>query len=133
MLIARWLLAALLFAQGALAAYACPALTSALDSSAAIAQAAAMPADCDRMNQAGPMALDLDAPNICLAHCQSGQQSHDHPEAPTALPVMDNVLIVAVSDLGAWASSPAFCSGRCGRGRPRSRMYPASSGDSIPK
>jgi len=97
--VCRLLLGALLFTQGALAAYACPAGAGASDQNLA----AAMPADCDQM---GPnAAMDADTPNLCLAHCQSAQQSNDHPHAPTVQAVMINVLTIELPDLKAQAGS----------------------------
>ncbi len=97
--VCRLLLGALLFTQGALAAYACPASFDAPDQKLA----AAMPADCD---QKGPKSgMDADTPNLCLAHCQSGQQSNDHPYTPTVQAVMINVLTIELPDLKAQAAS----------------------------
>ena len=62
-----------------------------------------MPADCEQVGQMA--AKDLDTPNLCIAHCQSGQQSNVHSDAPTVLPVMASILIVALSDPNAHASS----------------------------
>jgi len=65
-----WLVALLLFAQWATAAYACPRLASdATPGTSAIAMAS-MP-DC-----AGRMpAMDPEQPQLCKAHCELGQQS----------------------------------------------------------
>ena len=73
------LLAAFLFAQGAVSVYACPGLVG---EPVAVEAAAPMP-DCDEM--AG---LDPAVPNLCLAHCQYGQATVDQsaqPSPPTAL------------------------------------------------
>ena len=97
------LLAVLLFVQGAVAAYACPALRGALDQPVAGTQKAAMPADCEQMD---PMAaMDSNTPNLCLAHCQAGQQSNGHADAPTVPPIMASILIVSLPDPEALASS----------------------------
>ena len=97
------LLALLLFAQGAVATYACPALMGARDQSAAETQMVAMPADCEQM---GPMAaMDSNTPNLCLAHCQSGQQSNGHADAPTVPSIMPSVFIISLPDPEALASS----------------------------
>ena len=95
-LVARLLLAALLFAQGALVAYACPGLTPALAVNPGISERAAMPADCAQMGDMS--AMDGSTPNLCVAHCQLGQQSTDHPDAPSLPPVMRNALYVATAD-----------------------------------
>jgi hypothetical protein len=90
--IARILLAAFLFAQWAVSAYACPELTGPVS-----APAAAEPMhDCDEM--AG---LDAGAPNLCLAHCQFGQQTFDHSAQPAAAPAAVPPLFVALPDLAA--------------------------------
>ena len=77
--IARVLLAAFLFAQGAVSVYACPGPG---EEPIAVAATASMP-DCDGMT-----GLDPAVPNLCLAHCQSGQMTVDqsaHPIPPAAL------------------------------------------------
>lgn len=70
-----WLVALLLYAQLATAAYACPRLETAMAGAAgtvgtASAAMAGMPG-CD-----GDMpALDPDQPQLCKAHCEAGQQT----------------------------------------------------------
>ncbi len=88
------LLSALLFAQAAVAAYACPALAQAAGQAAGMATAmtAAMPADCHHMAQSNPM--DTVTPNLCVAHCQEDPQRSDAPPAPTVPPAMLAVLYV---------------------------------------
>jgi hypothetical protein len=49
-------------------------------------------------------AMDSDTPNLCLTHCQAGQQSNGHADAPTVLPIMASVLIVSLPDVEALAS-----------------------------
>ena len=79
-LISRMLMGVLLFAQLAVASYACPGLRGmqSVSSDAGIAtlmaaagasldsQTAGMPPECDRM--------DPDAANLCAEHCRQGQQ-----------------------------------------------------------
>jgi len=91
--VCRLLLGALLFMQGAVAAYACPALSSALDQLPTANQLAAMPTDCEQIGQM--TAMDVVTPNLCLAHCQPSQQSNDHPQAPTVQPVVIGLVVVA--------------------------------------
>lgn len=82
--VGRVLIAALLFAQMMVAAYACPTLAPVgaaerLPTTAAkravetvpgsAQQVAGMPAGCDGMI--------LDSPNLCVAHCQAGDQNID--------------------------------------------------------
>jgi hypothetical protein len=88
-LVARLLLAVFVFAQGAVSAYACPGLSGTLN---APAVAEAMP-DCDRTT-----GLDPSAPNLCLAHCQSGQQTFDHSSQPSVAPADLGALVVSLSD-----------------------------------
>ena len=90
--VARWLVGVLLLAQMAVASYACPLLSAALQAGeapqavarqpAAQAMAAAMP-DCSEM--AG--ALDPGSANLCAEHCKYGQQSDQVPSLllPVAL------------------------------------------------
>jgi hypothetical protein len=69
---------ALLFAQVAVAAYACPALGERADTGGAdIAAMAGMP--CAEMMAAGEP-LDPEQPTLCMQHCQFGSTSHvvDH-------------------------------------------------------
>ena len=84
-MVSRGLVGVLLFAQMAIAAYACPGLSSALkidmEMSAALASqgesntgsgtAGTMGSDCDDM--AGSM--DPSSANLCAEHCKYGQQS----------------------------------------------------------
>lgn len=87
----RVLIAALLFAQMMVAAYACPVLASpgaverplyatatkaVGDLSKAASHAAGMPDGCDGMS--------LDSPNLCVAHCQAGDQNIDAAQTPAA-------------------------------------------------
>lgn len=82
-MVARWVVGALLFAQMAIAAYACPGLASAVTGDVQPGDAGAIPmtmteqmVDCDDM----PGAMDPASANLCAEHCKYGQQS-DH--APT--------------------------------------------------
>ena len=109
--ICRLLIGVLVFAQLAIAAYACPALAqlheaatdhpvvamadtgkaAALPSgtSDAPTEAAAMPPGCDQM--------DSSAPQLCAEHCRFGQQSADHAPAltvPAAVPTTLYILPV---------------------------------------
>jgi hypothetical protein len=87
----RGLIAALLYAQMMVAAYACPALAPAGAAerpptvaakqavgfvAGATQQVAAMPAGCDGM--------PIDSPNVCVAHCQAGDQNIDAAQTPVA-------------------------------------------------
>ena len=95
-LVARILLAAFVFAQGAVSAYACPELAGPVNA----------PAAAEAMHDCGEMAgLDASAPNLCLAHCQVGQQTFDHAAQPGAAPAVVPPLIVAVPDLDASETS----------------------------
>lgn len=80
-------LASMLFMQLALAAYVCPGAGSASAQVAAMAKSG-MP--CAQSMQPG---MDEQQPNLCLAHCQVGQQSADKYELPS--PVAMSALPVA--------------------------------------
>ena len=71
--IATVMVAVLLFAQAAVASYACPRLVGGAAAAAAAAALAntmdGMPADCD---ERGP-----DSANLCVEHCRFGQQTAD--------------------------------------------------------
>jgi hypothetical protein len=81
--LARFLIACLLFAQMAVAAYACP--QELIDSlSPAMAEMADMQ-DCPQMSQ-----HDKAVPSLCAEHCHPAQQLTPHanaPSVPMALPV----------------------------------------------
>jgi len=90
--ISRTLMGVLLFAQLAVAGYACPSLSAedsmslpnggvalamswaAADAPSAV-QPTGMPPGCDQM--------DPDAANLCAEHCRQGQQSADTAPAPS--------------------------------------------------
>ncbi|MEO8344178.1 MAG: hypothetical protein ABI607_00650 [Betaproteobacteria bacterium] len=92
----RALLAALLFAQGAIAAYACPALAGTMTPTLKPVSTVPMPPDCEHV--VSMAAADTDTPNLCQAHCQLGQQSNDHPAAPTVPPVVASILVIVLPD-----------------------------------
>ena len=70
--VARGLVGVMLFAQMAIAAYACPALSSAGAAEMQMPASFAVPMpDCDAMTGA----MDPSAANLCAEHCKSGQQS----------------------------------------------------------
>jgi len=96
----------LLFAQIAVAAYACPAMGNQADGLAS--DMAGMP--CAEMMAAGAQ-LDPEQPTLCMQHCQFGTVSHSVDHVPlvlapaTALPA---VLTISVDDrldrlLSSWA------------------------------
>jgi len=81
-LICQLLIGAILFAQMAVAAYACPAT---LHAGASVATSVdTMPADCDQMMGA----LDPAAPNLCSAHCHNDERSAQHADAPALPPAL---------------------------------------------
>ena len=83
-LLSRLLIAAILFAQLAVSAYACPSmLTSGVDAST-ITTADSVPMDCDQM--AGM--LDPAAPSLCAAHCHNHEQSAGHADSPMLPPAL---------------------------------------------
>ena len=78
--VARGLVGVLLFAQMAIAAYACPGLASAMASDmqrgdASVAAATVQMVNCDDM--VGTM--DPTSANLCAEHCKLGQQSDQAP------------------------------------------------------
>jgi len=83
--ICQLLIGAILIAQMAVAAYACPSLANFnVDATVATAYTTAMPVDCDQM--AG--GLDPAAPSLCSAHCHNHEQSADHADSPMLPPAM---------------------------------------------
>lgn len=92
--ICRMLIGVLLFAQFAVASYACPGLLA----MNVITPAVSMPAAADDAADPGPTAstamppgcgqMDQDAANLCAEHCRYGQQSADTAPVPVvAAPV----------------------------------------------
>ena len=80
--ICRLLIAAILFVQIAVSAYACPSLLKSSDRTATVATTDSMPKDCDQM--AGM--LDPAAPSLCYTHCHNHEQSADHADSPMLPP-----------------------------------------------
>lgn len=94
-------LCALLFAQTALAAYACPAVAKAAE----IAQMAEAGMPCA---ESPALAVDDEQPGLCHAHCRGEPPSADHYQLP-ALATLDQlgaVLTVASPPVLGGASSP---------------------------
>jgi hypothetical protein len=83
-------LSAMLFAQLAVSAYACPAISAAVES----AQAAHTP-PCH-----GSVSNDSDQPALCQAHCQDGQQNVNDLQ-PFALAAFVPAFIVTIIDSAA--------------------------------
>lgn len=77
----------LLFAQIATAFYACPYLNSASNVPPTVGVAAMV--DCDSMPATQ---LDKEQPNLCKAHCQFSQQSHDSKSTSGAQSFALNIL-----------------------------------------
>jgi hypothetical protein len=97
--IGRMLMAAIVFAQISVAAYACPGQPK-LDAAAIIETVSAdMPGDCNHMTRA----LDRDAPNLCAAHCHNDEQSSNHAAVPDLPPGLFSTLYWLT------AATPATC------------------------
>jgi len=98
--VSRMLIGVLLFAQFAVAGYACPGLSGmssmpmandamvrasdAATGAAVAAKPAEMAPGCDQMDQ--------DAANLCLEHCRHGQQSADTAPVPVVLAAIPTLL-----------------------------------------
>jgi len=95
----------LLFAQMAIAAYACPNASSAMpegQGTRSQPQAMVAPTGADHSEKVSPtMApnaaqampadfgqVDIEAPNLCAEHCKQGQQSADHTPSPAVAPAL---------------------------------------------
>lgn len=96
--VARGLVGVLLMAQMAIAAYACPALSSGATGNMQMPPTSASPDDRDQVDVGMPMAqssncddmagaMDATSPNLCAEHCKYGQQSDKAPtlNAPAAV------------------------------------------------
>lgn len=89
--IARLLIGVLVYAQVAVAAYACPVMSTGSVSGdaghpALMGQGAASATSFDGMP--GGSRFDPSQPNLCAAHCQTGQQNVDGKPAPTVPPAL---------------------------------------------
>ena len=82
--VCQLLIGAILFAQIAVAAYACPMLNKRTAEAKTRVATVSMPVDCDQM--AGM--LDPAAPSLCYAYCHNHEQSADHADAPALPPAM---------------------------------------------
>lgn len=110
--ICRVLIGVLLFAQFAVAAYACPGLSASGGMTAVLAAHPDAPMDavkasrCDEMGQ-----MDSSAPNVCLEHCRAGHHSSDTAPAPIVAAMTPALLYVLPTDLepvaGSLPSAPA--------------------------
>lgn len=117
--ICRALIGVLLFAQLAVAAYACPVpgtqsalMTGAMSASVATVQDPSMDSvkaagTCDQMGQ-----MDSSSPNLCLEHCRAGHQSSDTAPAPIVTAMSPALLYVLPTGLepvtGSSPSLPAM-------------------------
>ena len=117
--ICRVLIGVLLFAQLAVATYACPAfgtksapmsgqmvtaVDAVQDSSMGFTKAVSA---CDQMGQ-----MDPSSPNLCLEHCRAGHQSSDTAPAPIVAAMSPALLYVLPTELepvtGSSSSLPAM-------------------------
>ncbi len=94
--ICRILIGVVLFAQMAVAAYACPAMSMTTGASVE-AMASMVDAGDDGVSPcpvgSGPM--DMDLPNLCAAHCQFGEQTADpSPVLAVPAPVLAGFYVV---------------------------------------
>lgn len=80
----------LLFSQLAVASYACPNL---LGDTVQQVSATPMPG-CTGM-------MDMGQPSLCQAHCDTGHQSLDTPDAPQVAPFLARELALVLPDIAA--------------------------------
>lgn len=98
--ISRLLIGVLLFAQFAVAGYACPSLSgmkAMADDGAMSSMAMASQTTGDAREQSAAMGpncdqLDQDAANLCAEHCHFGQQSADTASVPVVLAAIPTFL-----------------------------------------
>ena len=112
-LICQTLVGVLLFAQLAIASYACPAapatamqqMAPATDEAGDASMQAA--GGCDQM----PAQMDQASPNLCVEHCHTGQQSADHVAAPAVSPaLLTSLYTLPPTPQPAWPSGPPAAS-----------------------
>lgn len=89
-LIARLLIGVIVFAQVAVAAYACPAMPagSMSDGAGYAALMGDLGASAGVDGMPTGFRVDSALPNLCIAHCQVGQQNADGKPAPTVPPAL---------------------------------------------
>ncbi len=112
--VSRLLIGVLLFAQFAVAGYACPQLSGmasmAEGDSAMVMPAAASSTSADNMAP-GCDQIDQSAANLCTEHCRQGQQSADTTPAPVVLAAIPTLLyslpLEPAHALGSGRSLPA--------------------------
>lgn len=88
-LICRVLIGVFVSAQFAITAYACPGLSGSLnaDAPAGMEAQGSMPAS-QMQAEEGHASMDPALPHLCMGHCQLGNQSADHPPAPSVTPAL---------------------------------------------
>ena len=90
-------LVSLLFMQLAVASYVCPGTASKVAKVAAMAEAD-MPCA-----ESMTLAMDKSQPNLCQAHCQTGQQTADRYELPAPV-----VIVTLPADFTLPLTAPVF-------------------------
>jgi len=116
-LICQTLVGVLLFAQLAIAGYACPAASATAMQEMAPATAAGTDeggdasmravGGCDQM----PVQMDQALPNLCAEHCHTGQQSADHVAAPAVSPaLLASLYTLPPAPQPAWPAGPPAAS-----------------------
>lgn len=88
-LIGRLLIGVVLFAQLAVAAYACPKLEARGNAEQAMAM----------MDGCAGMDMSQDDANLCVEHCKSGHQSNDTARLPVAFTPVEALLYVLPDEL----------------------------------
>jgi len=109
-LVARLLVGVLVLAQVALSAYACPVMPAGSASGMATATMAGEGTRPERVVDGMPAEawrLDPAQPNLCAAHCQSGQQNVDGKPASSAPPALPAGFYPAVQWAPLAISAPA--------------------------
>lgn len=99
--IARLGIAALLFMQLAVAAYACPGATGSADAPMAMGDSA------EAMQQGDCAMVDQTAPNLCEQHCQYDSQAAGHA-SPLPAASVDLPLLAVLPDVGAFPPPLTF-------------------------
>jgi hypothetical protein len=98
--ISRVLIGVMLFAQFAIASYACPGMVLSRQASTDMAMSVATAASSGQTSADGKMTggcdqVDQHAANLCVEHCRYGQQSRDTAPAPVVhAPVLALLFVV---------------------------------------
>lgn len=109
------LIGAVIYAQAAIAAYACPGQSPATDPGRQVSLAAEVALDASSEQGRAPMAncsgmsaaMDPSSPSLCAEHCQFGQQSNQAPSLSVPAVLLHALYVAPPVPAVSAASHPA--------------------------